>query len=83
MGGVGLVVAVLGVGGPQVKKGPLQPIPGAQEGRHPMAAAGGRHQQHAPPLLPNGVPAYLRRLPQGRPRLHPHLILLRKAEETT
>ena len=27
VGGVGLVVAVLGVGGPQVKKGPLQPVP--------------------------------------------------------
>ena len=36
--GVGLAVAVLGVGGPQVKKSPLQPIlgVGGGGGRHPM-----------------------------------------------
>ena len=74
--GVGLVVAVLGVGGPQVKKSPLQPILGVGEGRHPMVAAGGHHQQHVPPLQVNGVPSHLPRIPQGRPRVHRHLVVL-------
>ena len=60
VGGVGLVVAVLGVGGPQVKKGPLQPISVARDGGHPMVAAGGHHQQHVPPLQLNSVPSHLR-----------------------
>ena len=41
--GVGLVVFVSGVGGPQVKKSPLQPILGVGEGRQSMMAAGGHH----------------------------------------
>ena len=71
VGGVGLVPALLGGGGARVKKGPLQPLPGAREGRHPMVATCGHHQQHVPPLHPNGVSAHLRRLPQGRPPLAP------------
>ena len=74
--GVGLVVFVSGVGGPQVKKSPLQPILGVGVGRQSMMAAGGHHQQHAPPMQLNGVPARLPRLPQGRPRLHRHLVVL-------
>ena len=74
--GVGLLVAVLGVRGPQVKKSPLQPILGVGGGRHPMVAAGGHHQQHVPPLHVNGVPSHLPRIPQGRPRLHRHLVVL-------
>ena len=57
-------------------KDPLQPILGVGEGRQPMVAAGGRHQQHVPPLQLNGVPARLPGLPQGRPRLHRHLVVL-------
>ena len=57
--GVGLVVAVPGVGGPQVKKSPLRPFLGVREGKHPMVAAGGHHEQHVPPLQPNGVPVHL------------------------
>ena len=83
VGGVGLLVTVLGVGGPQVKTGPLQRILGAREGRHPTVAVGGHHQQHVPHVQVNGILANLHRLPQGRPRLHLHLVLLRKAEETT
>ena len=41
-----------------------------------MVAAGGQHQQHAPPLLLNGVPSRLRSIPLDRPRLHPHLVVL-------
>ena len=41
--GVGLVVAVPAVGGPQVKKSPLQPILGVRGGGQPVVAAGG-HQ---------------------------------------
>ena len=74
--GVGLVVFVSGVGGPQVKKSPLQPILGVGEGRQSMMAAGGHHQQHVPPMQLNGVPARLHRLPQGRPCLHRHLVVL-------
>ena len=74
--GVGLVVFVSGVGGPQVKKSPVQPILGVEEGRQPMVAARGHHQQHAPPMQLNGVPARLPRLPQGRPRLHRHIAVL-------
>ena len=74
--GVGLVVFVSGVGGPQVKKSPLQPILGVGEGRPPMMAASGRHQQHVTPMQLNGVPARLPGLPQGRPRLHRHLVVL-------
>ena len=74
--GVGLVVSVRAVGGPQVKRSPLQPILGVGEGRQPMVAAGGHHQQHVPPLQLNGVPARLPRLPQGPPRLHRHLVVL-------
>ena len=48
-----------------------------------MVAAGGHHQQHVPPLQPNGVPSHLPRIPQGGPRLHRHLVLLRKAQEAT
>ena len=76
MPGVGLVVAVPGVRGPQVKKSPPQAILGGGEGRQPMVAAGGHHQQHAPPLQLNGVLARLPRLPQGRHRLHRHLVVL-------
>ena len=65
--GVGLVVAVPGVTGPHIKKSPWQPILGVGEGRQPMVAAGGRHQQHVPPLQLNGVPASLPRLPQCWP----------------
>ena len=74
--GVGLVVFVSGVGGPQVKKSPLQPILGVGEGRQSMMAAGGHHQQHVPPMQLNGVPARLPHLPQGRPCLHRHLVVL-------
>ena len=76
MRGVGLVVAVPGVGGPQVKKSPLQPILGVGGGGQPMVAAGGHHQQQVPPLQLNGVPARLPRLPQGRPLLHRQLVVL-------
>ena len=76
MRGVGLVVAVPGVGGPQVKKSPLQPTLGVGEGRHPMVAGGGHHQQHVPTLQLNGVASYLPRIPQGRTRLHRHLVVL-------
>ena len=76
MCGVGLVVFVSGVGGPQVKKSPLQPILGVGVGRPSMMAAGGHHQQHVPPMQLNGVPTRLPRLPQGRPRLHRHLVVL-------
>ena len=69
--GVGLVVAVPAVGGPQVKKSPLQPILGGRGGGQPMAADGGHHQQHVPPLQLNGVPARLPCLPQGRPYAPP------------
>ena len=41
-----------------------------------MMAAGGHHQQHVTPMQLNGVPARLPRLPQGRPRLHRHLLVL-------
>ena len=74
--GVGLVVFVSRVGGPQVKKSPLQPILGVGVGRQSMMAAGGHHQQHVPPMQLNGVLARLPRLPQGRPRLHRHLVVL-------
>ena len=74
--GVGLVVFVSGVGGPQVKKSPLQPILGVGEGRQSMMAAGGHHQQQVPPMQLNGAPARLPRLSQGRPRLHRHLVVL-------
>ena len=74
--GVGLVVFVSGVGGPQVKKSPLQPILGVGEGRQSMMAAGGHHQQHVPPMQLNGVPVRFPRLLQGRPRLHRHLVVL-------
>ena len=76
MCGVGLVVFVCAVWGPQVKKSPLQPILGVGEGRQAMVAAGGHHQQHVPPLQLNGVPTRLPRLPQGRPRVHRHLVVL-------
>ena len=76
MRGVGLVVAVLGVGGPQVQKSPLQPILGVGEGKHPKVAASGHHQQHVPPLQLNGVPLRLPGIPHGRPHLHRHLVLL-------
>ena len=56
MCGVGLVLFVSGVGGPQVKKSPLQPILGVGQGRQSMMAAGGHHQQHVPPMQLNGVP---------------------------
>ena len=61
--GVGLMVFVHAVGGPQVKNSPLQPILGVGEGTQPMVAASGHHQQHVPPLHLNGVPACLPRLP--------------------
>ena len=81
--GVGLVVFVCTVGCAQVKKSPLQPILGVGEGRQPMVAAGCHHQQHVPPMQLNGVPARLPRLPQGRPRLHRHLVVLWQAKEAT
>ena len=59
-----------------MNKSPLQPILGVGEGREPMVAASGHHQQHVPPLQLNGVPARLPRLPHGRPRLHRHLVVL-------
>ena len=59
-----------------LKKSPVQPILGVGEGGQPMVAAGGRHQQHVPPLQLNGVPARFPRLPQGRTRLHHHLVVL-------
>ena len=74
--GVRLVVVVLGIGGPQVKKSTLQPILGVKGGGQPVVAAGGNHEQHPPPLQLNGVPARLSRLSQGRPRLHRHLVVL-------
>ena len=81
--GVGLLVAMLGFGGPQVKKSPLQPILGVGEGRHPMLAASGPHQQHIPPLQLNGVSLHHRRIPEGRPRLHRHLVVLSQAAKAT
>ena len=54
-----------GVGGPQVKKSPLQPILGVRGGGQPMVAAVGHHQQHVPPLQLNGVPARLPGLPRA------------------
>ena len=74
--GVALVVFVSGVGGPQVKNSPLQPILGVGEGRQSMMAARNHHQQHVPPMQLNGVPARLPRLPKGRPRLQRHLVVL-------
>ena len=74
--GVGLVVAVPGVWGPQVKKSRLQPIRAVGEGRQPMVAVGGHHQQNLPPVKVNGVPSRRHRIPQGRPRLHRHLVVL-------
>ena len=75
--GVALVVAAPGAGGLQFKnKSPLRPIFGVVEGRPPMVVAGCHHQQHVPPLQLNGVPSRLCRIPQGRPCLHRHLVVL-------
>ena len=74
--GVGLVVFVCAVGGPKVKRSPLQPILGVWEGGQPMVAAGGHHKHHVFLLQLNGVPVRLPRLPLGAPGLHRHLVVL-------
>ena len=77
MGGVGLVLAVLGVGGPKVKKDPLQPISCPRRCRLPMVPVGGHHEHMLIPRMHvNGAVAHLPQLPRGRPRLHPHLVVL-------
>ena len=53
------------------------------EGKHRMVAADGHHQQRVPHLQLNGVPPHLLCLPEGRPRMHLHLSLRRKAKEAT
>ena len=72
--GVGMVVVVVpGVGRPQVQKSPLQPILVVWGAGNPWL----RPVSSMSPLLQlNGVPVRLPCIPQGRPCLHRHLVVL-------